>query len=654
MNRWGWTIAVALLLAAFAALTINASVRESATYDETAHLPAGYSYLRWADYRLNPEHPPLVKQLCALPLLALPVWPDSPEFAPGELRPITTVTTRRAMQEAWALALADNGMQWMFGHLFLYGLRDEKRGTAHPLGVPTTQRHERSDFLNDPDRLLFWGRLPVTVLGVLLGLVIFAWARDLFGNAGGLLALALYCFDPNFIAHAGLVTTDVGAALFIAATVYFLWRTCERRRLADAALAALCCALAFAAKFTAVILLPVFALLGAWFTWRHRRRWWQYAALVLGMLLASWGGLWAVYGFRYSSAREPELAGYYEARLQGTTMHAGKHPVGVVRHSAATRQLLKQYPDGPPAEAVAAAAPTAPLSVGNRVLLFAARNRLLPESYLFGFAWAEMKSLVRSAYLRGQHSNTGFWNYFLWTFLLKTPVLTLLAFAAAVAVVVWQRRPVAVWLLVPPVVHLALSMTSNMNIGHRHLLPLYPFLFVLAGGLATVWAGWAPRVRQLTAGAALAGIVAGAFVVWWEPAWVQPHPLAYFNELAGGPKRGAENLVDSNLDWGQDLPALKRWLDEHHVREPIAFCYFGMASPVWHGIPCWNLPGGYVFAPPAPPPARGYLVVSATNRKGVYLTAEGRAFWDDLLRRATLVDTVGYSLFIYRLEPAPH
>jgi 4-amino-4-deoxy-L-arabinose transferase-like glycosyltransferase len=421
-------------------------------------------------------------------------------------------------------------------------------------------------------------------------------------------------------------------------------------------LAALFCALSFAAKFTAVVLLPMFLLFGLWQVWRHRQQWataaLRYAGMVSAMLLVSWGGLWAVYGFRYSSARDPQQAAQVEARLFGQSKHGGHHPLeDVVRHAAATKQLLPLWPDGPPLDAIAKAAPTAPLRWSDKALLFAARHQLVPESYLFGFAWAEMKSQVRSSFLRGQHSNTGFWNYFLWTFLLKTPVATLLALAGAIGWAVWRRQAAAVWLLVPPLVHLGISMTSNMNIGHRHLLPMYPFLFVLCGGLATVWARWALPLRRGVAVGVLALLAAGAFVVWWRPAVVYPNYLAYFNELAGGPKRGAENLVDSNLDWGQDLPRLKQWLDDHQVREPIALCYFGMADPVYHGISYLNLPGGYPFAPTSVVPTRGYLVVSATNLKGVYFSKDGQAFWQQLLRRATLIDTVGYSLFIFRLSP---
>jgi hypothetical protein len=252
---------------------------------------------------------------------------------------------------------------------------------------------------------------------------------------------------------------------------------------------------------------------------------------------------------------------------------------------------------------------------------------------------------VRSAFLNGQYSATGFWNYFLWSFTWKTPLLTIALIAVGLVVALKLRRQELAWLVVPPLVYIAISMASHLNIGHRHLLPIYPFLFVLAGSLALVWKKWKPAVRAGSAGLAFVGVAASAAVGF-------PHHLAYFNELAGGPRGGIEKLVDSNLDWGQDLKKLRHWLDTQGIREPIAFCYFGTADPLFHGIRYVNLPGGYPFAATGPVPTSGYLAISATNLKGAYFSPEGRAFLRGLLQRATVVDTVGYSIYIYRINPA--
>jgi hypothetical protein len=199
---------------------------------------------------------------------------------------------------------------------------------------------------------------------------------------------------------------------------------------------------------------------------------------------------------------------------------------------------------------------------------------------------------------------------------------------------------------------------SHLNIGLRHLLPIYPFLYVLAGGLALELT----HLRQTTRIIALlvmVGVIAVSSRIVFFPAggakWqpVAPHYLAYFNELAGGPANGFKELVDSNLDWGQDLKNLKLWLIAHDIQDPVYLCYFGMADPRYYQIAHYNLPGGYWFEPQQDfgvlKPG-GLIAISATNLQGVYLSPAEREAWKKILAHSTLVDTVGYSIFIYKFN----
>ena len=137
----------------------------------------------------------------------------------------------------------------------------------------------------------------------------------------------------------------------------------------------------------------------------------------------------------------------------------------------------------------------------------------------------------------------------------------------------------------------------------------------------------------------------------WKPSVVYPYYLAYFNELAGGPRRGHERFVDSNLDWGQELKGLKRWLDAHRVTEPINLCYFGTADPRYYQIAHFNTPGSYRLEPQERGVrVPGLLAISATQLEGAYYTAKYRAALAQVLAGARLVDVVGYSIFIYRLD----
>jgi hypothetical protein len=383
--------------------------------------------------------------------------------------------------------------------------------------------------------------------------------------------------------------------------------------------------------------------------------------------LLAWSVLWTAYGFRYSAANDSEAAARLDtavSRPDWVPHEPGHFPIEhAVRQSAAIRHLLKQHSQ---AEAEAGFTPAqfeearrvAPIGLSGRLILLAQRFHLLPEAYLDGFAQLP-QATHRTSFLRGEYSRDGFWSYFLWTFLLKTPLVTLAAIALAVALAVRRKDPWVrlAFLLVPVGVFFGACVLSRLNIGHRHLLPVYPFLFVFCASLALEWKKWKLPTRCGTAVVALAGIAVSAVIVFAppsKPAVVFPHYLAYFNELAGGPRNGYRHLVDSNLDWGQDLKNLKRWLDQRGITEAINLCYFGVSDARRYQIPHVNLPGTFDTAPSVPfEQARvpGYLALSATHLQGLYFSSEGRAAWRKFLANATLVDTIGYSIFIYRLEP---
>jgi hypothetical protein len=219
-----------------------------------------------------------------------------------------------------------------------------------------------------------------------------------------------------------------------------------------------------------------------------------------------------------------------------------------------------------------------------------------------------------------------------------------------------QRRSEPIFLLVPAGLYFLVAVTSHLNLGVRHLLPIYPFLYVLAGGLVLELARWR-RTPRIVALLVIICIIAVSSRIVFFPArgmkWqtVAPQYLAYFNELAGGPANGFKELVDSNLDWGQDLKNLKLWLDAHDIKDPICLFYFGTADPRYYQILHYNPPGGYFFEPQQGfdvlKPG-GLIAISATNLQGVYLHQADRDAWRQILEHSVLVDTVGYSIFIYK------
>jgi hypothetical protein len=270
--------------------------------------------------------------------------------------------------------------------------------------------------------------------------------------------------------------------------------------------------------------------------------------------------------------------------------------------------------------------------------------RILPEPWLWGFVRFFKHQQGRPAFLLGDHSDTGFWSFFPVSFVVKTPVplLVLIALALWLAASRRLRSRADVFLWIPIALYAAISVTRGINIGHRHLLPLYPFLFVAAGRAAA----WALSSRPRRAPAALVGVLAA----WHLGAalWIHPHYLAYFNELAGGPGRGYRILVDSSLDWGQDLRGLKPYMEAHGIPR-VKLSYFGTADPAYYGIACDLLPGYLplprevvrTFAP------GDVLAISATNLQGVYLDPADRPMMERL-RRERPVGNVGHSILIFR------
>ncbi|MFI4942884.1 MAG: glycosyltransferase family 39 protein [Burkholderiales bacterium] len=561
------------LVAAAVALQVGLSVHamrgSSATFDEGAHLPAGYTHLALLDHRLNPEQPPLVKLLAAAPLVAL-----GPEVKTTDV--------------SWTEA-----RQWEFGRRFLYRW-------------------------NDGDRLLFLGRLPVVALASCLVIAVFLIAERRFGATVAVAAAFLAALSPDVLAHGSLVTTDLAFALFFFLSVVATERLLEQataRRLCAAGLAT---GAAFATKFSAPILLLVFA------------------ALVLRVVLRSRPLETALVG----EAHEVKAKLARLAHVFGWLAAVGALSLLVVWSSYGFHGRLS--PDPAVRDELRRPLVSEQAGLVRNAVAWAGRARLVPEDFSRGLLFVTEHSTARPTFLLGERRDTGFPYYFAVTFLLKTPVPLLLLAALALFRIPRLPRREAFLLWIPVAVYLAATATRGLQIGHRHLLPIYPFLFVAAGEAAAALMAWrAPKGAWL----------AGALALWYAGGTLlqHPHHLAYFNEIAGGPRNGWRLLVDSNLDWGQDLKRLAEWTRANHVGK-LKLSYFGSADPDYYGIESEALPG--YTSPHAARVTREIapgdtVAVSATNLQGVYLDPEDRPLMERL-RGLTPVARIGYSIFVYR------
>ena len=431
-------------------------------------------------------------------------------------------------------------------------------------------------------------------------------------SAPPLVALGLYTIEPNIAAHSSLVTTDLGVTCFIFGALYFLWRTSRQLTPLNIAGLAVFFVLAMLSKFSAAILGPVVLVLLVMIAWRRGTLSASAVAGVVALLVAAtWLGVWAAYGFRYAPSATPDW------------LFALQH------HPAAER-----------------AVPTIAALVG-----WVDSYHLLPNAFSQGFLHGQGLVQGRPSFLAGSYSNFGWWYYFPIAFLIKTPLALLALFFVGVVSSVRRGRFLSLdgeaFLVVPIVLFVGVAMTSTLNIGLRHILPIYPFVIVLAVVAARALADGKAKHGPIICAALLA---AGAL----EFASVYPNNLAFFNRAVGGPSNGFRYLADSNIDWGQDLKPLKGWMDRNQVAH-INLAYFGVADPAYYGIDCTYLGGttipGVTPAMMRPPQLPGYVAVSVTLLNGVPFAERDRDFYKPLRDRPPAAD-IGGSIRVYWVEQA--
>ncbi len=501
---WVTIAGVIILLLVLEGQLLYSVRQESLTWDEGDHIFAGYMSLKHHDFGLNPEHPPLVKMIAALPLQGMHL--REPQLQ-----------NRYFKTEAYL-----SGRDLIFQ--------------------------------NDFETIIFRARMAASIFALMTALLAFLTAREMFGTCAGILTLLLIVFEPNFLAHGALVTTDTGAACCLLASIYAFYRYVKSPSWGRSAVLGVAVGIFFITKHSAVLLPPMLILLAVIELLRRRQladesRLHQAVRLASAIVFAgviAGAIIWTGYGFRYS------------ARPAGLQIN-------------------------PPLES----------TLGNlsppegKFITLVARWKLLPESWLFGLADVRSVANVWPSYVFGKIYAHGVWFYFPVAFVIKATLTTLIFLPLIVYAI--ATRELRGWreilfLSLPPALYFGVSMTSKLNIGVRHILLVFIFLLVLAGGAA--WSlickdrRWVWPIALLL----LFHIVSSlrAFPTSY---------IAYANELWGGPANIHKYLTDSTTDWGQQLKAVKRYVAEHGIQQ----CWFAYtvepAIPFRaYGIPCKTLP----------------------------------------------------------------
>jgi hypothetical protein len=596
-------------LAAMGALMFFSSIYDSATMDELAHIPSGFSYLTQKDYRLNPEHPPLIKDLAAIPLLFL------------NLNFPTNI-------KAWT---DDINGQWDMGRIFLY------------------------ESGNNPDRILFWSRLPMMILALIFGWLLFVWIKNMYGGKVGAIALFFYSFSPTIIAHSRYVTTDLAASfgffIGIAAFIRFLEKQTANRLIS----AGLAIGIALLLKFSVIILIPLCVLYGVlWLTLAdfEELSWQRF----LTKRLKIFGRIIAIFLIAAICV--------YLIYL----FHVWNYPPE--RQARDSDFILGSFGFRPAADLV---------------VWMAKKPALRPiAQYLLGLLMVVQRSSGgNTTYFLGEISTSGWRSYFPTAYLLKEPLAFLIFAGLALilalkavknsrekslaAALEWMRGNFALSAsLIFIAVYWLLSIKSPLNIGIRHVMPTYPFIYLLVSREIVRWLHFSsyPEPRNLYEWLAefygryvknLPKYILITFLFLWlilSTIASFPNYLSYYNELGGGTKNGFKYIVDSNYDWGQDLKRLQNFVQKNKI-EKIAVDYFGGGSPSYYlGAkfePWWSAKG-------KPDPAKGdpkWFALSATLRqgafgqpvKGLLRRPEDSYLW---LNDYEPITRAGYSIFIYR------
>ncbi len=557
-SGYGAKITFILILAASAAFMIGASRGDSATMDELAHIPAGYGYVRELDFRLNPEHPPLLKALAGFPVLFL-----NPNFQ----------TDHKSWRE-------DVNGQWDAGRVFLY------------------------ESTNDADKIIQTARIGPILLTLLLAFFVFIWSSKLLGRLWALAPAFLFALSPHTLAHGHYVTTDIAAAFGVLVAMYFYIRFLELPSRKHLIWAGVAFGVAQLLKFSAVLLFPHFLILavlhalvrpprGSPFPWK----------VFLKGAAASAGQLAVVFMIAYALIVYPA---YF--------IFTANYPIE--KQAGDTTSILASFADGPPADGESCK----PARCLAELTIAMSKNPVTRPAaeYLLGLLMVIQRSSGGNTnYFLGEVSASGWWYYFPLTYLYKEPLPVIILVAAALAlslksilqkcargareVVRSLRDYISVnfdefAMITFIVFYWAWSMKSPLNIGFRHLFPTLPFIYILT---ARAWKRWImridiPRTRStfeyLTSGFRAASRMFGKYVLFvvlllwllFESANAAPYFLSYFNQLGGGVPRGYRTVTDSNYDWGQDLRRLQSFVAEHPEIEKIAVDYFGGGNPKYY------------------------------------------------------------------------
>jgi len=540
-------VLIFVLLCCLAGLAIQSMRQKSVTYDEGTYYGLGkyiVQHHRWDTENLV-LHPPLSYYLHSIPLFI---------FRSANI----------ANEARKKLVLRSRGI------------------------IPITEKLKPLDYFP----LLFQTRIVIVLLSVLLGFYVFKWSKELYGQQAGLLALFLYSFNPDILAHSRLITLDLVLACFSFIAIYYFWLFIKEPTRKGLLLSGATLGLALLSKYSAILLFPIYFLIGIAVLFSKMkiksslkvpleslfikksglRRTYTLIVLIIMIFVVSVLVLNLGYGFKgtFKSLSSFNFKSHFFSRWQGNSF-------------------------------------------------FSTFVAPVPSPYLRGIDLQGVKSdQGHGSFLAGKHSVTGWWYYYLSAFLIKTPIPFLIFLLLTLCFLKRIRHRLAVfeYFLIIPILSFVIyfSFFNHLKIGLRYLLPIFPLMHVFVSKVVKLKF----KRQKIFVGTVI-------FLIGWHLASslsIFPHYLAYFNEFIGGPRNGYKYLIDSNLDWGQDNDLMLEYVRKS--KEPVKI------NPE--------------------EPTKGKIAVDANRLQGIrgfHTFPVNRYEW---LRKYEPVDNVGYSWLIYEVR----
>lgn len=465
---------------------------------------------------------------------------------------------------------------------------------------------------NDPDNIVVPARLSAALISLFLALMVFLAAREMFGRFESVIALGLLVFEPNIIAHGSLVTTDMAVAATMFAAVYAFCRYRNDPTWIRFLVVGLATGATLASKHSGILILPILTLLFItdFFLARKTetggnvgRRLMRRVGSFAGIVFFAFAVLWAFYGFRYDSVPN----------------------------------------DSQPPALVASIFENAPPEIVNSPVVQTMRvvTHIFPESYAAGLFHVMRSGNDRPMFLFGEVYPTARWFYFPAAFLIKTSVaLLILLVVSFLTIGLYRtRRREMLFLLLPAALFLGISLGSGLNIGVRHILPIYPFFIVIAAAGVGYWATKHRIVRYF-----LIALLIFHAVTAFRTA---PNYLAFANDFWGGTNKTHRLLSDSNVEWGQNYKLVREYVERRNLSD-CHIATFGYGELVQAYQPCKLMPNDYGWnlteqlSEPVPPVVEGTIFLSVASFPPL-----GGDEYEPILKTEP-VAIIGGSIFVYR------